>query len=424
MRQRIGRADPALLAIVGEGFLSRLSFGLVSFALPLYALQLGMSLTQVGLLTSVNMMVGLAFKPVGGWVADRFGLKPSLSAAIGLRSVVSLLLAMAGTPWQLFSARSVHGLSIALRDPAVNALLADCGGKKAVASSFAWYQTAKSLAGALGKAAAGVLLTLTARDFSLLFVVAFALSALPIYVVARYVPRREGSGSATVAEPASSAAVTADRPPPTVQPTTRRSGPARLPFIGLGFLVSATAYMLANLFPILATEYAGLSEAQTGAIYLISPLLVLSGPLFGWLSDHIGRKPVLLVRSVANTLSSVVFLVSPDFAGMAAGRALDDVGKAAFRPAWGSLMAHVASFDPRRRAQTMSLLSMGDDAGEIIGPILAGFLWSTWGVAVLLTVRVVLALATEVYALVVARSLPKPGQESSEATVDASTATG
>nr|MBA2528497.1 MFS transporter [Euzebyales bacterium] len=188
MRARLRRADPALLAIVAEGFLSRLSFGLVSFGLPLYALQLGMSLAEVGVLTSVNMMVGLALKPAGGWLADRVGLKPSLAGAIGLRSVVSLLLAAAGTPWQLFGVRGLHGASIALRDPAVSALIADCGGKKAVASSFAWYQTAKSLAGAVGKAAAGLLLTLTARDFSLLFLVAFGLSVVPIYVVARYVP--------------------------------------------------------------------------------------------------------------------------------------------------------------------------------------------------------------------------------------------
>jgi len=35
-----------LLAIVGEGLLSRLSFGLISFTLPLYARHLGLSLTK------------------------------------------------------------------------------------------------------------------------------------------------------------------------------------------------------------------------------------------------------------------------------------------------------------------------------------------------------------------------------------------
>ena len=169
--------------------------------------------------------------------------------------------------------------------------------------------------------------------------------------------------------------------------------------------------MLANLFPLFAVEYAGLSEAQTGAIYLISIAVVLSGPFFGWLSDNVSRRLVLSLRGAANVLSSVIYLVAPNFAGMAVGRAVDDAGKAAFRPAWGALMAHVAGFDRRRRARTMGSLSAGEDAGEVAGPILAGFLWSTWGVAVLLGVRIALAAATEFYAIVLNRSLRPPAPE-------------
>jgi len=147
--------NPSLLALVTEGFASRLSFGLISFALPLYAHHLGLSLAEIGVLVSLNLTVALLLKPAMGWVADRLGLKQSLTAVIGLRSVIALLLAFAGSPWQLFAIRTAHGISIAARDPSVNALLAEHGGKRAVASAFAWYQTAKSVAGALGKALAG-----------------------------------------------------------------------------------------------------------------------------------------------------------------------------------------------------------------------------------------------------------------------------
>src|SRR3712207_8699104 len=50
----------ALLAIVAEGFFSRLSFGLVTFALPLYARdKFGLSLAEVGVLASFNMIVAI-----------------------------------------------------------------------------------------------------------------------------------------------------------------------------------------------------------------------------------------------------------------------------------------------------------------------------------------------------------------------------
>jgi MFS family permease len=387
---RLRKVDPALLAIVGEGFFSRLSFGLISFALPLYAYRLGLSLTAIGFLLSLNLVVALALKPIMGAAADRFGRKLSFTTAIVLRSVVSLLLVFATVPWHLFVTRSLHGISISMRDPAANTLIAEHGGKKAIASAFAWYQTAKSLAGILGKSAAGILLALTASNFSFVFAVAFVLSLLPVVLVVRYVsePARE------TVEEAEDEQVEVQEPRPSL-----------LPFAGLGFLVSGTAYMLSNLFPILAIEYAGLSEAQAGLVYSLTAVVVLAGPVFGWLSDNVSRKLVLSLRSAANVLSSVVYLVAPNFAGMALGRAVDDLGKAAFRPAWGALMAHVSGFDRRRRARTMGYLSSGEDAGEVAGPIAAGLIWSMWGVPALLGVRIAVAIVTELYTIALTRSL-------------------
>ena len=157
MRLKLSRPNPALTAIVLEGLFSRLSFGLITFALPLYARHLGLSLTKIGLLASLNTAVALALKPLMGWVADRIGTKRAFMFAIGIRSAISLALGFAALPWQLFAIRSAHGLSMSLRDPSANALIAENGGKKSVASAFAWYQTSKSLAGSLSKAAAGVL---------------------------------------------------------------------------------------------------------------------------------------------------------------------------------------------------------------------------------------------------------------------------
>jgi MFS family permease len=171
--------------------------------------------------------------------------------------------------------------------------------------------------------------------------------------------------------------------------------------------------MLQGIFPILATQYAGLSEAETGAIYLASGVAVLvAGPCFGWLSDRVSRNLVFAIRSLANTLSSLIYLVSPSLGGIAVGRVVDDVGKAAFRPAWGSLMTQLSSLDPKKRARTMGVMSTGEDMGEIAGPILAGALWSAGGIGAALGLRVVLAVVTEIYTVVLAnRVAAAPGRE-------------
>jgi MFS family permease len=403
------RPDASVTALVAEGFLSRLSFGVVKFALPLYAYHLGLSLSEIGFLASVNAIVTLVLKPGTARLADRFGCKPMLLGAIGLRSIVSLLLVFAAAPWQLYAVRSVHGAATSLRDPSVNALLAEHGGKKAVASAFAWYQTAKTLAGSIGAGVAGILLTATGSNYSLVFGVAFLLSTLPLLPVGRFV--REEAESAVADVPAAelpteaAAQLAADDAAAPAQATGRK--PAILPFIGLGFLISGTAQMVSPLLPVLATQYAGLSAGEAGAIYLASTAVILTGPAFGWLSDHVSRKLVLRVRSGANTASSLIFLFAPNLPGFALGAVVDGVGKAAFRPAWGSLMAHVAGFDRRRRATTMGLISMGEDGGEIAGPIAAGFLWNTYGAAAMLGTRAVVAVASEIYTIALARSLER-----------------
>lgn len=417
-----------LFAIVAEGFGSRLSFGIVSFALPLYAFHLGLGLPLIGLLTSFNLLVAVLLKPAMGRLADRRGIKRVVVLAIVLRSLVTLLLVVAVTPAQLFAVRAVHGVSIAMREPGINALIADAGGKRAVASSFAWYQTAKTVAGNAGRVLAGVLIAASGSRYPVVFVAAFVASLAPLVVV---------RGVRDVAAPPAS-------PDPEPRPPSRRRlwlwswllvclwlrpqvattrpvrtvVPAREPdartmarrsltasCMGLGFAISGTAYLMANLFPILATEYAGLNPAAAGSVYLLSTVVALSGPAWGWVADHVSHRLVLSVRSVGNVASSVVWLLFPTFAGVAAGRMLDDVGKAAFRPAWGALMARVAERDRTRRARTMGYLSMGEDAGEMLGPVVAGLIWSAFGLPAVLVVRALAGVATEIYAVRVVRRL-------------------
>ena len=114
-----------------------------------------------------------------------------------------------------------------------------------------------------------------------------------------------------------------------------------------------------------------------------------------------------MVRGVANTVSSILFIALPNLAGITLGKVVDDVGKAAFKPAWGALMADVSSLEKKRRTQIISLMCLAEDAGEVGGPIVAGFLWSVWGVPVVLGVRILLALITEIYATVLMASMKR-----------------
>jgi MFS family permease len=382
----------SLYVILAEGFLSRLSFGVLGFVLPLFAYRrMGLSLTQTGLIFTLSLAVEQAFKPLMGWVADHFGLKRTFTTAIALRSLVALLFCFASAPWQVYAIRMLHGFSESLRDPSVSALIAEYADKRAMASAFGWYSSLKMSAGSLGQALAGWLLWWWADDYTRVFLVAFALSFLPLLVVAQY-----------LREPPLHAPHEADKSAAEAPPA--QTGASLLPVLILGSLITSTAMMVSKLFPVLATEYAGLNAAQAGTIYSFAPLVtIVAGPAFGWLADNVSQRLVLLLRGFANICSSLLFIFAPTFAGLAVGSSVDALGKAAFRPAWGALMARAASLDRARRARVMSYFGLGEGIGETAGPLLGGFLWQHWGVVAMLSVRVAMAVLAEIYALSVAR---------------------
>jgi MFS family permease len=173
------------------------------------------------------------------------------------------------------------------------------------------------------------------------------------------------------------------------------AGPA-----SVGMLVAASAYMVHGLFPVLATEYAGLSDAEAGLIYSLSAaVFLISGPAFGWLIDRRGRALGIAWRSAANIGSSFLYLLSPSFLGLAAARSVDDSGKAAFKPAWASAVAEISAADPRRRGKRLGALDTSQSLGEAVGPALAGLLWQSGGVVALFAARIAIAVVAEISAV-------------------------
>jgi len=389
----------SLFAIMMEGVLSRFSFGTINLALPLYARHLGLSLAEIGLLLSVNSALALALKPLSCWAIDRSGQKRTFATSIVLRSLVPFLFALSGTPGMLYGTAGVHGLSKSVRGPSVDSLIVEHSKRNNIGSSFAWYSTAKSVSGSLGKGAAGILLTLTASDYFLVFILAGLVSATSLVVVARFVremrpPDLQSQDPVRVAEPV--------YPRSEVIEESKKSHffMTLLPFLGFGCFISGVGQMLDVFFPILAVEYAGMSEAEVGIVFMVATAVVLlAGPVWGWLSDHVSRKMVLYSAGIGNALASAIFLAFPFTLGMATGRLVDDVGKAALRPAWGTMMGQLISLNPGRRGRVVGYMGMGKDAGEMAGPIVASLIWTLWGIPVLLGARIILSIGAEVYSL-------------------------
>jgi MFS family permease len=272
----------------------------------------------------------------------------------------------------------------AARDPSAAALIAEHGNKQNMASAYAGYSTARDLGRSLGFGVAGVLLHYTGSYRSVFFI-SFLTSCAALFTVFRYV--RESQELAASVNSRGIACY--DR--------AKLSYQALLPYAGFALLISISAEMMLGLFPIIATRYGHMTEAEAGIAASFSTIAILvAGPLFGWLSDHVSRKLVLGIRSFANTVSSLLYILLPSFGGFVVARLVDDTGKAAFKPTWGAIMADISNADPARRASKITFIDSAYTLGELIAPLIAGFLLSGFGLVAMLGVRAVLAVVAEI----------------------------
>jgi MFS transporter, DHA1 family, tetracycline resistance protein len=126
------------------------------------------------------------------------------------------------------------------------------------------------------------------------------------------------------------------------------------------------------LIPTYATKMFNAPEIEIGALIAsFSAAQFLFGPIWGRLSDEIGRKPIILISLIGNVIAYLLFafagsifmlFVSRIFAGICAGNI----------SAAQAYMADISS--PKDRAKSMGLIGMSFSLGFVLGPLLGGVL--------------------------------------------------
>ena len=106
------------------------------------------------------------------------------------------------------------------------------------------------------------------------------------------------------------------------------------------------------------------------AVYAIGFLAALL--TLGSLSDHVGRRPVLIGALIIALASNVMFLVAPDIGWVIAGRIVQGVAGGAATTAFTAALVEIA---PRNRKRMGTILgSIGLTGGLGVGSLLAGLL--------------------------------------------------
>ena len=178
--------------------------------------------------------------------------------------------------------------------------------------------------------------------------------------------------------------------------------------LGFGMLITSVGNnFLITIMPPLTREM-GLAAWQLGSLLAISGLLMLiTGPLWGAISESWGRKPILLIGGVGYIVTNTafglvidwrlsgVFSVGVAYALMVAARALYSLTSGAVYPATVALIADLTS--RTNRASGVAFIGATWGLGSVVGPVLAGTTSGFGATAPIYIVSVLALISTLLY---------------------------
>ena len=185
-------------------FFVALSMGTFLSLLPLYALHLGASYVDLGLIGAVWSISYAVFPPLVGMMTDRFGRRKFLLAGMGCFSLSPALYLLASKVWHIVVIQAVNGIIQAFIWPVVQAFVVDittCGERTKAMSR---YSSSWALGTLIGPTVGGFVLQ--TYGFKTLFTLSSALAVLgfvtflPAFIkTGRFERRRRVSGGLTQA---------------------------------------------------------------------------------------------------------------------------------------------------------------------------------------------------------------------------------
>jgi MFS family permease len=144
-------------------------------------------------------------------------------------------------------------------------------------------------------------------------------------------------------------------------------------FVAFAFAVTMMGTTLPTpLYPLYNRAF-GLAPALTPVIFATYALGVVATLLFlGYLSDEIGRRPMMLAAVCLSTASAVTFLLAKGLTALLIGRVLSGLSAGI---ASGTATAWLVDLAGRRGKQRATLLAVAANIGGLaFGPLVAGLL--------------------------------------------------
>src|ERR1700733_14246537 len=152
---------------------------------------------------------------------------------------------------------------------------------------------------------------------------------------------------------------------------------AALTFIFVTVLIDMLAFgMIIPVLPLLVQDFVGGNAARAAQMYGLfgtawALMQFIFSPVQGSLSDHFGRRPVILISCAGLGLDFILMALAPNLWWLLVGRVISGITAASFSTA-GAYISDVTP--PEKRAAAFGIIGAAFGIGFILGPTLGGIL--------------------------------------------------
>ena len=347
---------------------------------------------MVGLVAGASTVTGIFLKLPAGAISDAIGRRAVLLGAAAVFALMPLTY-----PWitglaALVVVRFVHGSATALFGPTSGATLSDMAPADARGRWMGTYSAIQGTGQAAGPVLAGWLLG--RAGFGITFFSAAALGIAAWIVLA----------SSQMLTPSKRALAWSEMRDAIRAVASNRG-------IVLTSIAQAGQFMLHGMItaflPIYAVEDAGLSPAEAGMLFGAQmATTIVSRPVFGRLSDTVGRRPMIVAGLTTCAAAVALFASSQSFMTLLACSAIYGAGLAVTTSSTAALITDLA--DRSRYGAAHGLFGTIFDVGDAAGPIAGGFIAARFGYDTLFYAAAALAGALALAFALASRNFRSP----------------
>jgi MFS family permease len=346
-------------------FTAMLGLGILGPILPLYANDLGASMTQIGFLTSAWSLSRLIFTAPMGRYSDRSSKKRVIVIGLFIYCVVSIFYAFSWNFPSLISVRILHGMGSAMAMPVATAYGAEIAPRGKEGQYMGILNLAMMAGFAFGPFLGGTLTDFASKEFA--FFVMAGLTGISLILALVFLPDVQFSTKKKAAVPFRD-----------LLNYKQLTTIIVYSFISTLAIASIFGFLSMYLSQPVSAGGLELSISSIGLVLSISSFISASLQReFGKLADRYSKRRIIIISGLVGSLGILMFPFMSNTTGIFVTQLIFICGLTLGSPAINAIVAMAGREIGTGTA--ISALQSSNSLGNIIGPLAAGVLLDIMG---------------------------------------------